>query len=331
MAELRKDPVIGRWVIISTERGRRPSSFTVTEKKASSGGFCPLCPGNEDKTPPEIMAYRPDGSRPNTPGWSLRVVPNKFPALRIEGDLNKKAEGIYDKMNGIGAHEVIVESPNHNELLSTMPVQNIEDILRTYRDRMVDLARDKRLRYISIFRNQGEGAGASLDHPHSQIIALPVVPKRPLEEFAGSKNYFGYKDRCVFCDILDQELSEGERIVAENSEFLSFAPFASRFPFEIWILPKKHISSFERTPEWTYRLMAEIVSETFQKLDKALICPPYNYMLHSAPVDSQIDEFHHWHIEIIPRLTRIAGFEWGSGFYINPTPPEEAAKYLREI
>jgi UDPglucose--hexose-1-phosphate uridylyltransferase len=329
MPELRKDPVAGRWVIISTDRAKRPNSFAATEMK-SVGGFCPLCPGNEDKTPPEIIAYRPDGSRPNTPGWTLRVVSNKFPALRIEGDLNKKADGIYDKMNGIGAHEVIIESPNHNELLSTMPLKSIENILRAYRDRIVDLSRDRRFRYISIFRNQGEVAGASLEHPHSQLIALPVVPKRPQEEISGSKNYFDYKERCVFCDIVYQELSEGVRIVAENSEFLSIAPFAARFPFETWILPKKHISAFERNPEWMFTFLAEIFSETFQKLDRALACPPYNYMLHTAPLNSRSDEYNHWHFEIIPRLIRIAGFEWGSGFYINPTPPEEAAKFLRE-
>jgi UDPglucose--hexose-1-phosphate uridylyltransferase len=329
MPELRKDPIAGRWVIISTDRGKRPNSFVVEERK-SPGGFCPLCPGNEDKTPPEILAYRPNGSRPNTSGWTLRVVPNKFPALRIEGDLNKKAEGIYDKMNGIGAHEVIIESPNHHELLSTMSVESIECILRAYRDRMVDLARDKRFRYISIFRNQGESAGASLEHPHSQLIALPVVPKRPLEEFTGSKNYFAYKERCVYCDIVVQELAQGVRIVGENSEFLSIAPFAARFPFETWILPKKHVSAFEQNPDWGYKFLAEIFSDTFKKLDRILACPPYNYILHTAPLDSQSTEYNHWHFEIIPRLTRIAGFEWGSGFYINPTPPEEAAKFLRE-
>jgi len=329
MSELRKDPISGRWVIISTDRGKRPTTFAVTERKPT-GGFCPLCPGNEDKTPPEIMAYRPNGSSPNTPGWTLRVVSNKFPALRIEGELEKRAEGIYDKMNGIGAHEVIIESPNHNELFSTMPTKNIEDILRCYRERMIDLSKDKRFRYISIFRNQGEGAGASLEHPHSQLIALPVVPKRPLEEFTGSKNYFDYKERCIFCDIVEQELSQGERIVSENSEFISITPFASRFPFEIWILPKKHLSSYEQNPEWKLSSLAEIFSDVFQRLDRSLACPPYNFILHSAPLNTPNTEFNHWHFEIIPRLVRIAGFEWGSGFYINPTPPEEAAKFLRE-
>jgi UDPglucose--hexose-1-phosphate uridylyltransferase len=329
MPELRKDPVSGRWVIISTDRGKRPTSYAVAERK-SSGGFCPLCPGNEDKTPPEIMAYRQSGSSPNTTGWTLRVVSNKFPALRIEGDLERRADGIYDKMNGVGAHEVIVESPNHSDLLSTMSPKNIGDILRSYRERIIDLAKDKRFRYISIFRNQGEGAGASLEHPHSQLIALPVVPKRPLDEFAGSKNYFDYKERCIFCDIVTQELSQGERIVSANAEFLAIAPFASRFPFEIWILPRKHLSSFEQTPDWKFEPLAAIFSDVFQRLDRALACPPYNYMLHSAPLNTPNTDFNHWHFEIIPRLIRIAGFEWGSGFYINPTPPEEAAKFLRE-
>lgn len=330
MPELRKDPISGRWVIISSERGKRPTSYIISERRPVSSGFCPLCPGNEDKTPPEIIAYRPWGSPPNTPGWTLRVVPNKFPALRIEGTLDKKAEGIYDKMNGIGAHEVIIESPDHHELLSTMTLKNIEQILRSYRERILDLSNDKRFRYISIFKNQGERAGASLEHPHSQLIALPVVPKTPLEEFTGSKNYFDYKERCIYCDIVDQELTQGERIVSANSEFLAIAPFASRFPFETWILPRKHISSFEHTPEDNLPPLAEMFSDVFKKLDRGLGKPPYNYILHTAPLNTAPNEYTHWHFEIIPRLTRIAGFEWGSGFYINPIFPEEAAQFLRE-
>ncbi|RPJ01509.1 MAG: galactose-1-phosphate uridylyltransferase, partial [Deltaproteobacteria bacterium] len=243
MPELRKDPVLGRWVIISTERGRRPSDFK-PEERSSTGGFCPLCEGNEDKTPPEVLAFRNNGTPPNTQGWSLRVVPNKFPALRIEGDLNREGDGVYDKMTGIGAHEVVIETPLHHETLATLPLEAVENVLRAYRERIVDLRRDRRFQYVLVFKNHGQAAGASLEHSHSQIIALPIVPKRVKEEIEGAKNYFNYKDRCVFCDIISQELNQRKRIIAENSGFVSVAPFASNFPFESWVLPKTYHPNF---------------------------------------------------------------------------------------
>ena len=195
---------------------------------------------------------------------------------------------------------------------------------------VVAFFKDDRFRYISIFKNYGEVAGASLEHPHSQLIALPVVPKRSMEEFEGANAYHAYKERCVFCDIIEQEISDGRRLVAENDGFIAFEPFSSRFPFETCILPKKHISAFEDTGEDMFGQMAEMLSLVLKKINKALELPPYNYMLHTAPLDRNVSDFYHWHIEIIPRLTRVAGFEWGSGFYINPTPPEHAAQYLRE-
>jgi len=329
MPELRKDPIISRWVIISTERGKRPSSFTPPDKKTHDD-FCPLCPGNEDKTPPEVFAHRPAGSRPNTPGWSLRVVPNKFPALRIEGELDRRGDGIYDKMNGIGAHEVIIECPEHDATLASVSREHFEKVLLSYRDRMNELYRDRRFKYMAIFRNQGEVAGASLAHPHSQIIALPIVPRRVMEELEGSKAYFNYKERCVFCDIVRQEKEQATRVVHENREFIAIAPFASRFPFEIWILPKNHSSAFEDIPHFHYTSLAELFSDTLKRLSLCLNDPPYNFMLHTSPVSEKFNDFYHWHFEIIPRLTRVAGFEWGSGFYINPTAPEDAAQSLRE-
>lgn len=329
MPELRKDPVHGRWVIISTERSRRPSDFAPEEHR-SVGGFCPLCEGNEDRTPPEVLAFRENGTPPNTPGWLLRVVPNKFPALRIEGELDREGEGIYDKMNGIGAHEVVVETPFHHETLATLPQKAVENVLWAYRERIIDLRRDDRLRYVMVFKNYGSAAGASLEHAHSQIIALPIVPTRVREEIEGAKNYFQYKDRCVFCDIIRQELRQRNRVIIENSGFVSIAPFASRFPFETWILPKIHQPSYELMEGSFYGQAAEILSHTLQKLKKVLDDPPYNYIIHTSSFPEQDRDHYHWHIEIMPKLTKVAGFEWGTGFYINPTPPEEAAEYLRE-
>jgi len=330
MPELRKDPIHGRWVIISTERSRRPSDFMPEERKPV-GGFCPLCEGNEDRTPPEIIAYRENGTPPNTPGWTLRVVPNKFPALRIEGDLNREGEGIYDKMNGIGAHEVVIETPRHSETLATMPLKGVEKVLTAYRDRIVDLRNDQRLRYVLVFKNHGVAAGASLEHSHSQLIALPIVPRRVAEEIEGAKNYFSYKDRCVFCDIIRQELQQKKRVILENKAFLSVAPFASRFPFETWILPKTHYPCYEKMEFALYEQVAQILSETLKRMNRVLNDPPYNYVLHTSSFSGMESEHYHWHVEIMPKLTKVAGFEWGTGFYINPTPPEEAAEYLREV
>ena len=328
--ELRRDPIIGRWVIISTERAKRPSDLLVEKKAKSHGSFCPLCPGNEDKTPPEVFAVREANTQDNMPGWSLRIVPNKFPALVTQGSVSKKGEGIYDKMNGFGAHEVIIETPDHDATSSTLSIDNFSTILLAYKQRIMEFKKDSRFRYISVFKNYGEVAGSSLEHPHSQIIALPVVPKRAMEEIDGAQGYYSYKDRCVFCDIIDQELSDGRRVVVENDDFLAITPFASRFPFEVCVLPKKHLSSFENTPDNLFKPMAEVFSMVLKKIDRLLGFPPYNYMLHTSPFNKDVSDFYHWHFEIIPRLTKVAGFEWGTGFYINPTPPEQAAQYLRE-
>ena len=329
MSELRKDPITGRWVIISSERGRRPSDFQEAPSKRK-GGFCPFCAGNEKFTPPEILAYRDAGTAPNSAGWSLRVVPNKFPALKIEGTLDKTGIGLFDRMNGIGAHEVIIESPSHDATMSKLPEKKIEDILWAYKDRVIDLKKDSRFQSILIFKNEGEAAGASLEHSHSQLIALPIVPRQVSEEIEGARLYYNYKERCIYCDIVRQEMYAEERTVAENEHFLAIAPFAARFPFETWIIPKNHNACYDDAQPWEYNSLARILKNVLLRLDKVLNIPPYNYIIHTSPLRSQMREFYHWHLEIMPKLVRIAGFEWGSGFYINPTSPEEAAKFLRE-
>ncbi len=330
MPELRKDPIVGRWVIISKERGKRPSDFVV-EKEITKGGFCPLCPGHENTTPGEVLAYGRNGGAPNSPGWTLRVVPNKYPALMIEGELDKEGEGVYDKMNGVGAHEVIVETPDHNETLVDLPPERLVQVLWSYRDRITDLAKDVRFRYVMIFKNYGRAAGASLEHSHSQLIALPVVPELVCEELLGAKTYYKYKERCVFCDIIRQEMNQGIRLVCENEGFLAVTPFAPRSPFEVWVLPRKHRSSYIDMSDGEFRLLSQLFSETLRRLNGAIPYAPYNYVLHTTPLQEGNLEYYHWHFEIMPKLTMIAGFEWGTGFYINPTPPEDAAKFLREL
>ncbi len=330
MPELRKDPVIGRWVIISTERGKRPSDFAPIEEK-KKGGFCPFCYGNEDKTPPEIYAIRPDNSPKDKPGWTLRVIPNKYPALRIEGQLNRQGDGIYDKMNGVGAHEVIVETPEHFKDLADLEIGAIFDVFRVFRERVLDLKKDIRLKYAMIFKNHGMSAGASLEHTHSQLIATPIIPKRVIEEMEGAKNYFNFKERCIFCDIIHQEIKDGVRIVFEEDFFIVIEPYAPRFPFETWILPREHHSHYESQSDEMIQHLAVTMKEVLGRINAALNNPPYNFVIHTSPLQDGALEYYHWHIEFMPKLTRIAGFEWGTGFYINPTSPEDAAQYLRNI
>ena len=330
MPELRKDPIIGRWVIISTERGQRPSDWS-GEKNDKSGGFCPFCPGNEDKTPPEIFSFRQKSTEPNSSGWDLRVVSNKFPALQIEGELKRRGKGVYDLMNGIGAHEVIIESPDHYREFNDYTIDQIEMILLAYQSRILDLKKDSRFKYILIFKNQGRAAGSSLEHSHSQLIATPIVPKNVLEELAGAKRHFDIKERCIFCDIIRQENESDERVVALTENYISITPFAARFPYEVWILPRSHSSHFENLDRQKYRELAGLMKDILSRLSKALDAPPYNFIIHSAPIQNGDMEEYHWHIEIIPKLTKVAGFEWGSGFYINPTPPETACAHLRKV
>lgn len=331
MPELRKDPVIGRWVIISSERSKRPSDFAGSRQSRRKTGLCPFCPGNEGSTPPEILATRDPQTARDTPGWTLRVISNKFPALRIEGELNRVGIGIFDKMNGVGAHEVIVETPDHDLDMADLPIEQVTQVLWAYRERTQDLARDPRLRYVMVFKNQGEAAGASLEHSHSQLIATPVVPKRVQEELDGSKKYFDYKERCIFCDIIRQERETRERVICENEHFICVAPFAPRFPFETWLLPRYHQAQFGEMSRDRMPHLAHLLRDILGRVRAALDDPPYNFVVHTAPVVGEYGQVYHWHMEIIPKLTKVAGFEWGTGFYINPTAPEEAARYMREV
>lgn len=328
MPELRKDPVLGRWIIISKERRKRPTDFPLLPDKGA-GGFCPLCPGNESSTPKEVLSFRDNDSTPDDPNWQLRVVPNKFPALIIEGELEKEGVGLYDRMNGIGAHEVIIESPDHDKNFVDFSPESIVLVLRAYKERILDLQKDKRFKYVMIFKNHGKAAGASLEHSHSQLIALPILPRMIVSELGGAKSHYNYKERCIFCDIIRQEIKQKVRVVCQNEKYITITPFAPRTPFEMWILPKKHSSSYSLISDDSLQALAKIFSETMKRLCACIKNVPYNFVLHTEPLHSGGLEYYHYHFEIVPKLTSIAGFEWGSGFYINPLPPEEAAEYLR--
>ncbi|HWO57961.1 MAG TPA: galactose-1-phosphate uridylyltransferase [bacterium] len=331
MPELRKDPISGRWVIIATDRTERPNDFRrVSEARHTDPANCPFCPGNERETPHELVAVRGNGSAPDTPGWQVRAVPNRYPALRIEGDLNREGLGVYDKMNGVGAHEVIIETPNHDEELADLDERRINDVLRVCQWRVSDLMHDERFRYVLLFKNQGQAAGASLEHAHTQLIATPVVPRQVIEELEGARYYFNHRERCIFCDIVRQEISDGERLVDQTPHFVALSPYAARFPFETWILPRGHQPAYWTISEEHRLEFATILRRVLLRQRAALGDPSFNYMVHSSPFGLERDPEYHWHLEIIPRLTSIAGFEWGTGFHINPTSPEEAASVLRQ-
>ncbi|MBI3828821.1 MAG: DUF4931 domain-containing protein [Planctomycetes bacterium] len=330
MPELRKDPISQRWVIIASERATRPSDLKPDDPPPAPA-FDPFAEGNEDKTPPEIASFRAAGTYANKPGWRVRVVPNKFPALQIEGGLDKRGDGIYDRMRGIGAHEVIIETPKTINTFTGLPDAHVHEILWMYRERLLDLQRDGRFKYGMLFKNVGRSAGATLYHSHSQLIATPTVPQTMQIKLQACQDYFDFRGRCLVCDMVAQETEQNERVVMDSGQFLAFAPYAPRFPFETWLVPKFHSSHFEHHDRTVYEELAFILKRTLLKLEKGLNTPPYNYMIFTSPFHTPPSEHYHWHLEITPRLTPVAGFEWGTGFYINPVPPEDAAEYLRNV
>lgn len=330
MSELRRDPILGRWNIVETLDPAGPAAFDPEPDPQMGNGRCPFCAGHEGMTPPEIHASRAPGSGANGPGWSLRVIPNKFPALKIEGDLRRRGLGVYDLCNGVGAHEVIIETPDHAKQMADLGLPELGGVIEAFKARSLDLRGDRRLKYALIFKNYGLSAGATLEHSHCQLIALPIVPKRVQEELTGAERYYEFRERCAYCDMLSQEQQEGERIVCENRSFIALCPFMAGFPFELWILPKEHRSDFAGIAGEEIGDFARILKEALARVRSGLANPAYNFMLHTAPVDRREHEAYHWHLELIPKLTKIAGFEWGTGFYINPTSPEFAAKILRE-
>lgn len=340
MAEIRQDMVTGRRVIVATYRGRRPDSFISVagesdhkqhEKVPAYVNDCPFCEGNESMTPPEKVAWRDDGPE-NSPGWKLRVVPNKFPAAEItDRPAAPLQEWGEQAVPAYGEHEVIIETPLHNRHPGAIPHEQMHLILACYRQRCMSLAENSSLRSVTIYRNHKKGGGVSVEHPHSQLIALPFIPSNITEELEGSRRYFQEKKRCAFCVMTDEEYHNGEHIIFENQHFISIAPYSSRLPFETWIMPKKHYSSFIDMSPDDLKPLAEIMNEVLGRLSFLLNDPPYNYYLHTAPFFTDSLPYYHWHLEIIPRLTTVAGFEMGSGVYINETVPEDSARYLKEI
>lgn len=328
MPEFRKDPIVGRWVIVAESRAQRPHDFE-TAPRRTERGECPFCAGNEHVTPNELCALRPGGGPADSPGWRIRVVPNKFPAVELAGTFDPRQNGAYQSLAGIGAHEVIVEAPEHLLSLTELSVPRVAEILRVYRDRLATHQRDPRLKYGLLFKNVGAAAGASLEHIHSQLIATPVVPVVVSEEMTGGLEFAHAHGRCAWCQMIDDELAAGARVVVDTPHWLAFCPFASRFALETWIVPKTHLSHYEQMADTDLAGCAATLHEVLARLETAVALPGYNYILHTAPFDTPELPHFHWHLEIMPSLTRTAGYEWGSGVYINPLPPERAAALLR--
>jgi len=327
MSEIRKDYATPTWVVFSAARSQRPGAFR-NARDATPKADCPFCEGHERMTPPEVLAYR-DAGTADGPGWRIRCVPNKFPALEPSGEVREHRDGLLVSVDGVGAHEVIVESPDHDGHLATLQEAQVEDVLRAYHERHRSLAADRRVRYVQIFKNHGERAGASFSHPHSQIIAIPIVPLRILEEIEGIRAHGADREGgCLYCEILRREHEIGRRIVVEDDSFVALEPFAARFPFETWILPKAHERTFESISDSERRALARSLKDVLGRLYRVLDDPSFNYYIHTAPVREH-EATYHWHLEITPHLTEIAGFERGTGFYINPVVPEDAAAILR--
>jgi UDPglucose--hexose-1-phosphate uridylyltransferase len=322
------------------ERGMRPSDFVKPIDETSRGGFCPFCPGNEHVTPPEVYGLRPNSSPPDGPGWELRVVPSKFRALAMEGDLNREVEGVFEKMNGFGVHEVVIETPQHDLGMADYPLEHLQEIIRAFLSRLIELEKDPRFRYIMIAKNHGGAAGATLAHSHSQLLAAPIIPPVVSTELDSARDYYRKEERCLVCDVVEQELKAEKRIVSQNDDLVTLAPFASQVPFELFIIPKKHQHAFAEITESEIASLAWALKDALTRLKLTLKDPAYNLAFHIAPntnaqppsedwVNLAMD--FHWHVEIIPRLIQSHGFERGMRFYVNFTLPEEAASYLREV
>lgn len=342
MSELRYDPLKRRWVILAPERRRRPHEFLVPlgETPEQDITTCPFEYGREALTDPEIMSIPRSTPPTSGPNWQVRVVPSRFPALRVEEELNRDGSWIYDRVSGVGAHELVVESPEHSLEMADMRREDLVAVFTAYRARLRDLRRDDRLRHVLIFKNRGVEAGAVFSHPHSLLLATPVIPISVVNELQASREHFQNKERCLFCDLVRHEHQIGERIAIETEDFVALEPYASAHPFETWLLPKTHSHDFATASDQDLTGLAAIVRDLLRRFRVLLNDPPFNLVLHTAPTPlprpghpqywSTLEHDFHWHVEIVPRLTRVAGFEWGTGYTINPTPPEEAARYLRD-
>lgn len=342
MSELRFDPIANRWVIIAPERRQSPDELVMPAPGEGErvSADCPFEYGREDRSPHEILVVHRQRPAASGPNWQVRVVPHRFPVLRVEGAVEREGMGIYDRVAGVGAHEVVVESPDHRRETADLTVDELMQVLIACRARLVDLRRDQRLRYIHIFKNRGRAAGARLSHPHWQVIATPVIPTVVIQELKAARDHYRAKERCLFCDLIRHEQRLGERVALETARYVAVCPYASAHPFETWILPVEHRHDVADASDDELRGLAIILRDLLRRVRVLLADPPYSLALHTIPSPhpragqpaywSTIEHDYHWHLELVPHITRPAGFEWATGLTVNPTPPEEAARFLKD-
>ncbi len=331
MSELRQDPTTKAWVILAPERAKRPQQGPRKKRANELPGWdasCPFCPGNESQTPEEVFRLP---ALDQDSAWEIRVVPNRFAALTPEGDIARREDGrFFRRMQGIGVHEIIVETPSHNTPIALMSYEQIEKVLITYQKRYNALKVNQQLRFITIFKNHGWASGTSLAHPHSQLVATPIIAPYYHRKFDVAHEYYSDLGRCLYCDLLAEELEKGERIIAETKQFAVLHPYASRVPYETWIVPKEHYSSFGLFPATHLAELAMVLKDSLLCLYQELDDPAFNLMVDSTTTADEEDPYYHWHIRIVPRITTIAGFEMGSGIYISAAMPEDTARLMRE-
>jgi UDPglucose--hexose-1-phosphate uridylyltransferase len=325
MIEMRQDPTTRTWILVGHTAG--------DGGRKRSPEPCPFCPGHEAETPPALASILgPDGA------WRVRAFPDKAPVFQVEGEMGREAEGLYDRMRNVGAHEVVVETPEHATTLARLPAEDIARVLQMFRQRIQDLKKDVRFRYIQVFKNQGLLAGSVIPHAHSHLVATPVIPRRLEAELRWSKFHYDLKERCLYCDILRQELDQGARLVERHADYVAFCPFAPRFPYEIWVFPVTHGHRFEDLHDSALAGLAALMRSLLQRVESKT--PDYHLVLHTAPNEkspptwglaweSLADDFH-WHMEVLPRQADMARLHREEEFYVNPVTPEEAARQLRD-
>ena len=329
MSELRQNPLNKEWVIIATERARRPHELAKKMDKIkrlpSYSESCPFCPGNEHLAPPETARIARDGK------WQVRVVPNKFAALSKEGELFRRASGLKRFVSGVGIHEVIVETPDHSQTTALLEEGNAERIIQSYHERYLTISNDQRIDLITIFKNHGAAAGSSLEHPHSQVIATPIISPEIRRRMEDALRFYDEEGECLFCRVMAEEMADRIRMVQETEHFVAFIPYASLSPFAMWIFPRRHMASFGQIHPEEICDLAQILQGILARLYYGLGNPDYNYVIRSSPSENRYSRFYHWYLSLIPRLTKVAGFELGSGMYINGTLPEANAEFLRNV
>lgn len=328
MPELRLNLVTREWVIIATERAKRPKDFKNHVDRQAQPPYlasCPFCPGNEQKTPEEHFRLSDDS------GWKIRVVANKYPALSSKGEKIRAANGYRRSMTGVGIHDVIIETPVHNLSLALMDLRHIEEIIRIYKARFIDAYHDPRAEHVIIFKNHGEGAGTSLEHPHTQIVSIPVVPVQVRDRVQTALHYYDDTGECMICSIMGRERSEGIRIIFDTPGFVTFIPYAALSPFHTWIFPKRHSATFSEITENEIMDMAAHLKNLLSKFHYGLDNPDYNFVIRSSRPQDKDNVYSHWYMSIVPRITKTAGFEMGSGMFINTSLPEESAEFLRSV